>query len=73
MVTAVLGYVGFGAAAVFSEEASLPPGRTVPAATYLSLGVIGVVYAAAAYAMVVYQGPDRVNAVPAELGRSCCS
>jgi hypothetical protein len=36
LVTALLGYVGFEAAAVFSEEARVP-GRTVPVAIYTSL------------------------------------
>jgi amino acid transporter len=67
LVMAVLGYVGFEAAAVFSEEAR-QPGRTVPAATYLSLGLIGVVYAAASFAMVVYHGPDQVATVAGEMG-----
>jgi len=67
LVTALLGYVGFEASAVFSEE-SRNPRRTVPVATYLSLAVIGVVYAAASWAMSVHYGNDNVAAVAGEQG-----
>ena len=40
LVIALLGYVGFEAAAVFSEEARAPR-RTVPVAVYTSLALIG--------------------------------
>ncbi|HET6211825.1 MAG TPA: APC family permease, partial [Micromonosporaceae bacterium] len=67
LVTALLGYVGFEASAVFSEEAKNPR-RTVPVATYTSLVVIGVVYAVASWAMSVHYGDDKVAAVAQEQG-----
>ena len=67
LVTALLGYVGFEAAAVFSEEARLPR-RTVPVATYASLAIIGAAYALASWAMSVHYGDDQVAAVAAEQG-----
>jgi amino acid transporter len=59
LVTAITGYVGFEGAPVFSEE-SKDPRRTVPAATYLALGVMAVLYAGTSWAMSVTVGPDRV-------------
>ena len=61
IVEAVLGFVGFEQAPVFSEEARSAR-RTVPAATYLALGAIAVVYAGASWAMSVHAGPGRVVA-----------
>lgn len=59
LVLAVLGFVGFESAVVFIEE-SKNPGRTVPIATYVSVAVIGILYALSAWAMTVAIGPDRV-------------
>jgi amino acid transporter len=67
LVIGVLGFTGFEQSAVFSEEAK-DPRRTVPAATYLSLTIIGVVYAAASWAMAVRYGDDNVGAVAGEQG-----
>jgi amino acid transporter len=67
LVIGILGFVGFEQSAVFSEEAK-DPRRTVPAATYLSLAVIGVVYAAASWAMAVRYGDDNVVATAREQG-----
>lgn len=67
LVTALLGFVGFEASAVFSEE-SKNPRRTVPIATYTSLAVIGVVYALASWSMSVHYGNDNVAAVAGEQG-----
>ena len=67
LVTALLGYVGFEAAAVFSEEARLPR-RTVPVATYASLAIIGAAYALASWAMSVHYGDGQVAAVAADQG-----
>lgn len=57
---AFTGYVGFEAAAVFSEE-SKEHDRTVPAATYLSLVVMAVLYAVSAWAMSVAIGPNNLQ------------
>ena len=67
LVTALLGYVGFEAAAVFSEEARAPR-RTVPVAVYTSLALIGAIYALASWAMSVHYGDDQVAAVAAQQG-----
>jgi amino acid transporter len=67
LVTALLGFVGFEASAVFSEEAR-DPRRTVPAATYTSLAIIGVVYALTSWAMSVHYGDANVAATAGEQG-----
>jgi amino acid transporter len=67
LVIALLGYVGFEAAAVFSEEARAPR-RTVPVAVYTSLALIGAIYALSSWAMSVHYGDDQVAAVAAEQG-----
>jgi len=67
LVLAVLGSVGFESAVVFSEE-SKNPQRTVPMATYLSVGAIAALYTFASWAMTVAVGPDRIVAVAREQG-----
>lgn len=67
LVIALLGYVGFEAAAVFSEEARAPR-RTVPVAVYTSLALIGAIYALSSWAMSVHYGDDQVAAVAADQG-----
>jgi amino acid transporter len=66
-VVAVLGFVGFEFGAGLSEEARRPK-RTIPAATYLALGVIAVVYAGASWAMAAHYGTGHVAVVAAKLG-----
>jgi amino acid transporter len=66
-VIAGLGYVGFEQAPVLSEEARRPA-RTVPAATYLALGCIAIVYAAAAWALQVHTGITHITAAAAAQG-----
>jgi amino acid transporter len=56
---AILGFVGFESAVVFSEE-SKDPKRTVRVATYLAVAIISVLYAFAAWAMSVATGPDKI-------------
>ena len=72
LVIALLGYVGFEAAAVFSEEARAPR-RTVPVAVYTSLALIGAICALSSWAMSVHYGDDQVAAVAAGRDRACCS
>ncbi len=60
-VVAVLGFVGFEQAPVLAEEARNTR-RTIPVATYLALGMIAVVYAAASWAMATHNGTSRVVA-----------
>src|SRR5215467_1476448 len=57
----VSAFVGFEAAPVFSEEARHAR-RTVPAATYLAIFVMGVVYAVTSWAITVAVGAGSVVA-----------
>jgi amino acid transporter len=66
-VVAVLGFTGFEQAPVLAEEARHPR-RTIPVTTYLALGVIGVVYAAAGWAMAARAGTNHVAAAAAAQG-----
>jgi amino acid transporter len=59
LAIAVLGYVGFEQSPLFAEEAR-DSRRTVPMATYISLGLIAVVYAGASWAMAVSYGDNHV-------------
>ncbi|PZF88552.1 APC family permease [Micromonospora deserti] len=65
LVLAILGFVGFESAVVFSEE-SRDPRRTVPLATYLSVAIIAAVYALSSWSMTVAVGPDRIVAEAGE-------
>ena len=71
-VVAVLGFVGFEQAPVLAEEARNPQ-RTVPAATYVALGMIAVVYAGASWAMAVHAGERHVVGRRDGRARGCCS
>ena len=62
LAVAVLGYIGFEQSPVYAEEARNPR-RTVPMATFLSLGLIAVVYASSSLAMAVAYGGDKVVGV----------
>ncbi len=66
-VVAVLGFIGFEQAPVLAEEARSPR-RTIPAATYLALGAICVVYAGAAWAMAAHAGRSHVVAAAGAQG-----
>jgi amino acid transporter len=66
-VVAVLGFVGFEQAPVLAEETRRPK-RTIPAATYVALGVITIVYAGASWAMAVHAGASHVVAAAAAQG-----
>lgn len=61
LALAVLAFVGFESAVVFSEEAK-DPRRTVRLATYVSLAIIAVLYALSAWAMSVGTGADTIVA-----------
>jgi amino acid transporter len=61
LVGGIAGYMGVEMTAVFAEEAR-DPQRTVPRATYLAIGIIGVLYGLSAWAMTVATGPDRIVA-----------
>ncbi|WDZ82136.1 APC family permease [Micromonospora cathayae] len=66
-VVAVIGFVGFESAVLLREE-SRDPRRTVPAATYLAVGTVGVLLAFTAWTTTVATGPDRVVAAAGEQG-----
>ncbi|MQA25825.1 MAG: amino acid permease [Micromonosporaceae bacterium] len=66
LVLGVLGFVGFEAATVFSEEAKNPR-RTVPAAMYVAVGLLATLYATAAWAMSVAVGPENIAAMAREM------
>jgi amino acid transporter len=59
-------YIGFEATAIYGEE-SRDPERTVPRATYVAVGVITVIFAAASWAIVSGLGTDDVVARVAEI------
>jgi amino acid transporter len=61
LVLAVLGFVGFESAVVFSEE-SKDPRRTVRVATYVAVGGTAALYALASWAMVAATGPEDITA-----------
>src|SRR5579863_173551 len=66
-VIAGLAFVGFEQSPVLSEEAKNPQ-RTIPAATYTALAAIGVLYAAAAWAMEAHAGRAHVAAAAVAQG-----
>lgn len=61
LAIAVLGFVGFEGAVVYSEE-SRDPQRTVRIASYVSVGVIAGLYTLGSWAMSVATGPDQIVA-----------
>ncbi|KOX10517.1 MULTISPECIES: APC family permease [Micromonospora] len=65
LVLAILGFVGFESAVVFSEE-SKDPKRTVPLATYLSVAIVAALYALSSWSMTVAVGSDRIVAEAGE-------
>ncbi|MBI1759242.1 MAG: APC family permease [Actinobacteria bacterium] len=67
LVIAVLGYVGFEGAPVLGEE-TRNPGRTVPAATYTALAVMGCVYVLISWAMATHYGPTHLTTTATEQG-----
>jgi amino acid transporter len=60
-VFGILSLTGFESLQVFRAE-SRDPERTVPRATYLSVGMIAVLYAASSYAYIMSFGPSKVVA-----------
>ncbi len=67
LATAVAGFVGFESTAVYSEETRNAK-RNIPRATYLSLIIIGLLYAFCSWAMSVAAGPDNIVALSTEHG-----
>lgn len=52
-------FIGFEATAIYGEEAK-DPKRTVPIATYVSIGVISILFALVSFAMVTGMGASQV-------------
>ncbi|HET8958660.1 MAG TPA: APC family permease, partial [Microcella sp.] len=52
-------FIGFEATAIYGEEAKNPK-RTVPIATYVSIGVISLLFAIVSFAMVTGMGASQV-------------
>lgn len=67
LAIAVTSFIGVEAAPVYSEE-SKKPKSTVLAATFLSLGLMTVVYVIGSWAMTVTVGPDNVVETATQLG-----
>jgi amino acid transporter len=65
LAIAVLGFAGFETGAAYTEEARP---RSVPAATYLGITLIGVVYAVSSWAMAAATGPGQVAAAARSAG-----
>lgn len=64
LLFAFLGFFGFEATAVFRHEAR-DPERTIPRATYVAVGLIGVLYAVSAWLVASGIGVDSVVAASA--------
>lgn len=67
LVLAALGFIGFEACVVFSEEARNPR-RTIMMATFTAIAIVGVVYVLSSWAMAVAAGSDNIVATTQELG-----
>jgi amino acid transporter len=61
LALAVLGFIGFEGAVVYSEEVR-DPHRTVKIASYVAVGVITGLYALSSWALSVATGPDEIVA-----------
>ena len=59
LVLGITGFVGFEHSTIFAEEARNPR-RTVPIATYVTILVIALLYAASAWGLAVALGTDKV-------------
>ncbi|MCP3802778.1 APC family permease [Allokutzneria sp. A3M-2-11 16] len=67
LALALLAFIGFETAVVFSEEAR-SPGRTVPVATFSALAVMAVLYLLASLAMSVAAGPAHIGDMAHQYG-----
>lgn len=56
----IAAFMGFESAAIYGEE-SKDPKRTIPRATFLAVGVIGVFYALSSWALSLAIGPDKIT------------
>lgn len=58
----VSNFLGFEATVIYREEVKGDPAKTIPRATYIAVGAIGVFYAIAAAAFLAYLGADNAQA-----------
>ncbi|MEZ3161229.1 APC family permease [Microbacterium sp. BWT-B31] len=56
----IAAFMGFESAAIYGEE-SKDPKRTIPRATFLAVGVIGVFYAISSWALALAVGPSKIT------------
>ncbi len=56
----IAAFMGFESAAIYGEE-SKDPRRTIPRATFLAVGVIGVFYAISSWALALAVGPSKIT------------
>ncbi|MDO5051841.1 MAG: APC family permease [Pseudoclavibacter sp.] len=63
----VAAFMGFESAAIYAEEAERPE-RTIPRATFLAVGIVGVFYALSSWAVTVGVGAGQVVERSRELG-----
>ncbi|HEU5471437.1 MAG TPA: amino acid permease [Actinophytocola sp.] len=61
LAVAAAGFVGFEGGAAFAEETK-DPRRTVARATFLAIGLLGLLYTVSSWALSVATGPDGVVA-----------
>ncbi|WP_137157715.1 APC family permease [Rhizobium sp. FKL33] len=62
LVFVVASFIGFEATAIFGEEAENPE-KTIPRATYVAVLLIAVFYTFSTWAITLYYGPSKVQAV----------
>ncbi|WP_312171609.1 APC family permease [Microbacterium sp.] len=55
----IAAFMGFESAAIYGEE-SKNPKRTIPRATFLAVGVIGVFYTISSWALAIAIGPEKI-------------
>jgi amino acid transporter len=67
LVLGVTGFVGFEHSTIFAEEARNPR-RTVPLATYTTIGIIAVLYATSAWGMALVTGTGSIVASSQKAG-----
>lgn len=58
-------FMGFEGTAIYRSEVK-DPDKTLPKATYLAIGLIGLFYVASSWAIVTFYGADQVKAVAQE-------
>lgn len=65
LLFAVLSFIGIEATAVFRDEAR-DPARTIPRATFLAVGSVGIFYAVTCWALISAVGDSQIGSVAAD-------